>query len=93
MSEKHSKIIKLNGKTQDFDAKKIENSIKKSCLAVNSSLGEADKYAKLISQQVNRWLKNKAEVTSLDLRNRSTKELQKYHPDAAEFYENYKKTI
>lgn len=86
-------IRKANGSAEIFVPAKINNSIKKSCLAVNSSLGEAEKYAELITREVNRWLKSKSEVTSTDLRVRTTRELKKYHPEAAFFYENYKKTI
>lgn len=86
-------VRKTNGKAEAYSPKKIETSIKKSCLAVNSSLGEAEKYAELITQQLNRWLKTKSEVTSVDIRTRSGRELKRYHPEAAYFYENYKKTI
>lgn len=86
-------IRKTDGSAENFFPEKIGNSIKKSCLAVNSSLGEAERYAELITREVNRWLRSKSEVTSTDLRVRSGKELKKYHPEAAFFYENYKKTI
>lgn len=86
-------IRKADGSAEDFFPDKIGSSIKKSCLAVNSSLGEAEKYAELITREVNRWLRSKSEVTTTDLRVRSAKELKKYHPEAAFFYENYKKTI
>lgn len=91
--DKIKTIIKSDGQTQFFDPKKVSTSIKKSCLAVNSSLGEAEKYAELITKEINKWLKAKSEVTSKDIRIRSSRELKKYHPEAAFFYENYKKTI
>lgn len=86
-------ITKEDGRQQPYEKNKIEKSIKKSCLAVNSSLGEAEKYSELIAKEIDKWLKSKSEVTTTDLRARSSKELKRYHPEAAYFYENYKKTI
>ena len=86
-------VIKQNGKQQAYSSDKIERSIKNSCLAVNSTIGEAEKYAELINQKLDKWLKTKNEITTEDLRIKSSNELARYHPEAAYFYANYKKTI
>ena len=86
-------ITKSGGKQQPYNQVKLEKSLKTSCLAVESTIGEAEKYADLISQTISKWLKTKSEVTSEDLRVKSGQELKKYHPNAAYFYTNYKKTI
>lgn len=86
-------IIKASGEKEPYNSAKIEASVRKSCLAVNSSLGEAEKYGELIAKEINKWLKTKTEVTTTDLRTKSSRELKKYHPEAAYFYENYKNTI
>ncbi len=87
------RIIKADGTIEEYNPHKLASSLKKSCLAVNSSLGEAEKYAELIAKELDKWLRTKSEVTTTDIRVRSSKELKKYHPEAAYFYENYKKTI
>ncbi|MGI6612127.1 MAG: ATP cone domain-containing protein [Candidatus Nanosyncoccaceae bacterium] len=93
MSNSELVIIKSSGEKEAYNPNKIAASIYKSCLAVNSSMGEAEKYGELIAKEIDKWLKTKTEVTTTDLRIKSSRELKKYHPEAAYFYENYKNTI
>lgn len=86
-------VLKSNGKQQPFQAAKLQKSLKASCLAVGASSGESKKFAELTTAKVNRWLKTKTEITSQDIRLRSAKELAKYHPDAANFYQHYQEII
>lgn len=86
-------VFKANGKRQPYASHKLAKSLRASCLAVGSSIDEADKYSELATAKVERWLKTKAEVTSQDLRLRAGRELARYHPDAAYFYQKYKELI
>ena len=93
MSDSDLVIIKANGEKEAYNSDKVAASVRKSCLAVNSSMGEAEKYGELIAKETDKWMKTKTEGTTTDIRTKSSRELKKYHPEAAYFYENYKNTI
>jgi hypothetical protein len=79
-------VKRQTGIAEPYDEHKLYNSIYASCLAVRTPLGEAEITAKKICQHVLAWLTGKAEVTSLDVRNRASQHLSVYNPDAAYVY-------
>ena len=84
-------VVKRNGKrpTEDFDPSKLHSSIQAACLSVRTPEGEAETLAHRIVTHVTDWLEKKAEVTSNDLRRVASFHLNKYHPEAAYFYEQH----
>jgi hypothetical protein len=46
--------------------------------------------AKNVCDAVIKWLEQKPEVTSHDLRRKATETLQKYHPEAAYLYKHHR---
>lgn len=72
---------------QTFDPEKLEASLRAACLAVRALEGEATAIARQVSLAVARWLHDKAEVTSDDLRQVAAQHLSQYHTQAAYMYE------
>lgn len=86
-------IFKANGQSEKFSQVKFRNSIKTSCLAVGTSEQEADLYAQEVYKQIAKWIKNKPELTSSDLRLQTWQVLTVFNPEAAYFYRSYKQLI
>jgi hypothetical protein len=85
-------IKRLSGDVEPYDQRKLYDSIYAACLAVHTPLGEAEVTAAKICEHVLEWLKNKLEVTSLDVRHRTAKHLEVYNPDAAYTYLHHRIT-
>lgn len=79
-------VIMKNGKTVDYDREILFDSLVSACLSVRASDGEAKMAAERVTSQVEKWLKNKDEVTSEDIRQTAAKHLKTYHPEAAYMY-------
>jgi transcriptional regulator NrdR family protein len=79
-------VIKTSGKIEDFSITKLQKSVQASLHAVHS----ADDATEEVIQKVVEWLKNKHEVSSLDIRTFVAKELAKYNKDAAVLYKNHR---
>ncbi len=85
-------IIKRDGQrpTEAFIPDKLYASVRAACLSVRSPEGEAEMTAKTVCDAVMKWLEQKPEVTSHDLRRKATETLQKYHPEAAYLYKHHR---
>ncbi len=84
-------VIKRSSKDiQAFDGSKLESSITAACLAVRAFEGEAVNVAQRVRADVSRWLSDKSEVTSADIRRVASECLQVYHPEAAYMYEHHR---
>lgn len=88
-------IIKRDGlrPTESFIPDKLYASVRAACLSVRSPEGEAEITAKNVCEAVMKWLEEKHEVTSHDLRRKATETLQKYHPEAAYLYKHHRLVI
>ena len=85
-------VAKNSGKfiSEQFDPLKLHRSITAACLAVRAYEGEAHMAAQHTCEKVLRWLNNKTEVTSSDIRRIASEALRIYHPDAAYVYQQYR---
>lgn len=85
---KTASVIKAGGKrsTEPFSSKKLKKSIVATCLSLRTPDGQAEEIAESVEKSVLRWLKDKPEVTSADIRRVAAKILKKYHPEAAYLY-------
>lgn len=86
-------ISKHSQARERFDEKKFIMSIINSCLAVGCPMGEAEKTAELTLALTEKWLANKQEITSSELRLNASRFLKKFSPDAGFYYKNYKKIM
>ncbi len=81
-----SHIVKKSHQIESFDHQKLQKSICASCLSVKTPVGEAELTAKQVCISVLKWLENKLEVTSADIRRKSGEALSMHNPEAAYAY-------
>lgn len=88
-------VIKRDGRTysESFKRAKLHASIVATCLGVHTPIGQAEAIAQAVCQNVEKWLQERPEITSQDLRTVTAKHLNTFHPDAAYMYEQYLVTI
>lgn len=88
-------IIKRGGMraSERFLRDKLHASVVAACLSVRTPAGQAETIAQAVCDSVVKWLDNKHEVTSHDVRRITGKHLHIHHPDAAYMYEQYQVTI
>lgn len=79
--------------SEDFSRDKLHHSIVAACLAVRSTIGQAEQTAKMVTNEVVTWLEDKPEVTSSDIRRVAADHLRRYSPDAAYVYNNQLRTL
>ena len=95
MASKVTYIVKRQGKrpTEVFERKKLHASIVAVCLSVRAPEGQADATADSVCDAVMRWLDDKPEVTSDDIRRKAAAVLEKYHPEADHLYKHHHMVI
>lgn len=88
-------VVKNHGRrpSEDFSRHKLHHSIVAACLAVRSSVGQAEHVAKMVCDEVIAWLDDKPEVTSDDIRKTAGEHLKRYNPDASYLYINQLTTL
>ena len=90
-----SYVVKRGGKrpTEAFDSDKLYRSIVATCLAVQAPEGQAESTAHTVCTALLRWLNDKPEVTSEDIRRKAGDVLANYHPEAANLYKQHHMVI
>lgn len=85
-------IVKRNGhrQTEQFDSRKLFESIVGACLSARAPIGQAESIARSVTRNVEDWLQTHPEVTSHDIRRVAARYLKTHHPDAAYLYEHNK---
>ncbi len=86
-------MYKQNGETEDFDIKKLYDSIIKSCLAVGNTEKQAELFADKVCELTEEWLQDKTEITVKDVRVHICHFLRDYNADASDYYRNFKEII
>lgn len=88
-------IVKQNGRrhTEQFDSKKLFQSIVGACLSARAPIGQAESIARSVVRNVEGWIETHPEVTSQDIRRVAARYLKTHHPDAAYMYEHNKIVI
>ena len=87
-------VYKNDGKTTEpFDREKLEKTIFAACLNVREPQNSAKATSNKVAGLVEEWLTNKQEVTSVDIKEKVTELLAKYHPEASYIYEQFDLTI
>jgi transcriptional regulator NrdR family protein len=92
MTGKAIDVVKRSGKrpSEAFDPDKLLRSIRSACLSVRSPEGEAESTATQVTNAVIIWVESKPAVTSHDLRRLASSHLERYHPEAAYFYQHHR---
>lgn len=90
-----SYIVKRQGKrpTEAFERQKLYASIFATCLSAQAPEGLAEATANSVCDAVTRWLADKPEVTSEDIRRKATETLARHHPEAAHLYKHHHMVI
>lgn len=88
-------VVKRQGKrpTEAFSREKLYASIVAVCLSVQAPEGQAEATANSVCDGVVRWLSDKPEVTSEDIRRKAADILEKFHPEAAHLYKHHHMVI
>lgn len=76
-----------------FNTDKLKKTIYSACLNVRAPQDSANSTTEMVCNEIENWLSNKQEVTSLDIKDKATEFLEKYHPEAAYIYNQYSITI
>ena len=63
-------IVKRHGHRESYDKKKVYASVYAAALNAHYSERDAERLAKSVMKKVNAWVKNKAFVSSSDIRNK-----------------------
>ena len=79
-------IVKRAGHNEPYDGRKLYASIFAACLAVKEPIATAELVAQEVQSQTEKWLEQKHEVTSNDIRREAAKHLQVINPNAAYQY-------
>lgn len=87
-------VVKQGSRVNEpFNRTKLHQSIYATCLGVRSLDGIAKDTATSVCDKLEKWLQNKPEVTSGDIRRQAAKILEHLHPDAAYIYQHHKRIM
>ena len=88
-------IVKQGGVRghETYSRDKLHHSILAACLSVRSAEGSASITADLVCDAVEKWLNERPEVTSDDIRRVAARTLKVHHPEAAYFYTHHKHIV
>lgn len=79
-------IVKRAGHTEPYDVRKLYASIYAACLSVREHPGSAELIAGAVTEDFEKWLSSKHEVTSNDIRQVAGNYLKVINPDAGHIY-------
>lgn len=83
-------IVKRKGQEEHYDERKLYGSVFASCLNVHMKKQEAEKCADKVTKEINKWIKNKKEITSNQIFKEVVRMLKKHDKDAAFMYETHR---
>jgi len=83
-------VIKNTGKVQSFNSKKLAKSIEYTLLSNHYTPEQAKTIAQKVTQNVVEWMTKKTEVTYIDIRTQSAKQLAKIDNNVAFLYKKHK---
>jgi transcriptional regulator NrdR family protein len=83
-------IVKRAGHTETYDPRKLYASIYAACLTLREHTGTAELTAKEVTEEVEKWLLKKHEVTANDIRRVASDALKNINPDAAHMYRHHR---
>ncbi|HEX6462154.1 MAG TPA: hypothetical protein VFZ58_02660 [Candidatus Saccharimonadales bacterium] len=90
MNEGTTIVKRLPGYSEPYNEQKLFASIYASCLSVRTPIGSAEMIAQKVCRALTPWLAKKPEITSADIRRKTSEHLAAYHPEAAYIYKNHR---
>lgn len=82
-------IVKRKGHREKFDEKKVYGSVYAACASAHYDEMRCEKTAEELTKKIKKFVKNKKEVQSTELRRRIEDELKKKNEELAFFYEQH----
>jgi transcriptional regulator NrdR family protein len=79
-------IVKRAGHTEAYDEKKLYASVYAACISVREHPGSAELIAQEVIEGVNKWIEQKHEVSSNEIRSKASEHLKVINPDAGHIY-------
>lgn len=76
----------IGNETEDFDRERLVGNVKRAVMANRTPIGDAENCVRRVIEQIERWLDDKTEVTSHELRLQTAAALECYNTDAADYY-------
>ena len=83
-------IVKRKGHKEPFDARKIYASVFAACMVLRMGDEESELIAHMVSDEVEKELKDVKEIDAHSIHKQVTKSLRKYNADAAFIYDTHK---
>jgi len=85
-------MVNVVGKTiEDYDSERLLSAVERAIATDRVPIGDAKTLSNRVIKQIERWLTDKTEVTSQELRLQTAAVLDDYDADAAYLYENEKR--
>lgn len=82
-------IVKRKGHTEKFDERKVYGSVYAACASAHYSEMLCEKTAEGVAEKINKFVKNKKEIQSTEIRKKIEAELKKKDKELAFFYEQH----
>ena len=82
-------IVKRRGHKEKFDEKKIYGSVYAACASAHYDEIKCERIAEEITQQIKKFVRNKKEIQSIEIRKKIEVELNKKNEELAFFYEQH----
>ncbi|MBI4050745.1 MAG: hypothetical protein HY396_02100 [Candidatus Doudnabacteria bacterium] len=86
-------IVKRKGHKEKFDARKVYASVYAACRNAHLSEIQSEKIADSVTKTVEKWIADKAEVSSQQIFEEITKILRHLEPDTAFLYETHRDIV
>ncbi|MDP3741338.1 MAG: ATP cone domain-containing protein [bacterium] len=83
-------IVKRHGHKQEFDSRKIYGAVYSSCLNAHLTKIEAEKIAEALQMHMEKWVKDKREITSQEIFEEVATAMRSFHEDAAFLYATHR---
>jgi len=83
-------IVKRRGHRQEFDERKIYASVYAACINTSLEKEEAEKIASKVAGSIKSWVKDKKEVNSSDIFEKTGASLEEINPDVAFMYKTHR---
>lgn len=82
-------IVKRRGHKEKFDEKKVYGSVYAACASAHYNEMQCEKIAEELTQKTKKFVKNKKEIQSIEIRKKIESELKKKDKELAFFYEQH----
>ena len=83
-------IVKRRGHLQEFDERKIYGSVYAACLASHTDEEMAEATANLVTKEMKKWVGDKNQVTSQEIFEKVSDELEHLNKEAAFMYKTHR---